>query len=122
VSALVFDGVKKRFGRSVALDGLSFQVSSGSLCGLVGPNGAGKTTAFSIVCGFLRADAGTIRILDRQGFDPWALKGRLGVLPQDAELGFATPPGSSSPTWLASRGWAGETLRRKPIVCWIWCV
>jgi ABC-2 type transport system ATP-binding protein len=86
--ALAFEAVEKRYGWSggKALDGLSFQVPRGVICGFVGPNGAGKTTTFSVVSGFLAPDAGTVRILDRVGFDPWALKGRLGVLPQDAEL------------------------------------
>ncbi|MFT7520002.1 MAG: ABC-2 type transport system ATP-binding protein [Kiritimatiellia bacterium] len=92
MSALVFDDVHKRFGRSVALDGLSFDVPQGTVCGLVGPNGAGKTTAFSIVCGYLRAGSGSVQVLDQRGFDPWALKGRLGVLPQDAELGVRHTP------------------------------
>jgi len=52
----------------------------------VGPNGAGKTTAFSVVSGYLRPDAGTVEILDVGSFDPYRLKGRLGVLPQDAAL------------------------------------
>lgn len=86
--ALVFDGVCKRYGRKgrVALDRLSFRVPQGVVCGFVGPNGAGKTTAFSVVSGFLPPDAGRIDILGRGPFDPWTMKGRLGVLPQDAEL------------------------------------
>lgn len=86
--ALRFDGVTKRYSRGAppALDGLSFEVPTGSITGLVGHNGAGKTTAYSLVSGFLRPDAGTIDILGRGPFDPHALKGLLGVLPQDAEL------------------------------------
>ncbi|MEZ4317109.1 MAG: ABC transporter ATP-binding protein [Myxococcota bacterium] len=84
--ALVFDGVHKSYGRSKALSGLSFSIPRGSICGFVGPNGAGKTTTFSVVSGFLAPDAGTLDILGLPAFDPWALKGRLGVLPQDAEL------------------------------------
>lgn len=84
--ALVFQGVVKTFGPARALDGLDFRVPTGSVCGFVGPNGAGKTTAFSVVSGFLPPDDGTVDILGTGGFDPWTLKGRLGVLPQDAEL------------------------------------
>ncbi len=87
-NALSFRGVSKRYGRGSppALDGLSFHVPSGVVCGLVGPNGAGKTTAFSVVSGFLPPDEGEIDILGLGPFDPWEMKGRLGVLPQDAEL------------------------------------
>lgn len=85
-NALVFEEVHKSYGQARALDGLSFSVPTGSICGFVGPNGAGKTTTFSVVAGFLSPSAGKLQILDLDHFDPWRLKGRLGVLPQDAEL------------------------------------
>lgn len=84
--ALSFEGVRKRFGRNVALDGLSFSIPEGVVAGFVGHNGAGKTTAFSIVSGFLPMDAGTYTVLGEVDPTPTALKGRLGVLPQDAAL------------------------------------
>ena len=87
MSALVFENVVKAYGGGKrALDNLSFEVPTGSICGFVGPNGAGKTTTFSVVSGFLRPDSGRIAVLGLDAFDPWLLKGRLGVLPQDAEL------------------------------------
>ena len=86
--ALSFVDVHKRYGRGVkALDGFTCRFPTGAICGLVGPNGAGKTTAFSVVSGFLQPDVGEVTVLGEPGFDPWRLKGRLGVLPQDAELG-----------------------------------
>lgn len=57
---LVLDGLRKRFGPVVALDGLSFDVPAGSLFGFLGSNGAGKTTTMRIVLGVLRADAGRV--------------------------------------------------------------
>ena len=84
--ALRFSGVSKRFGRSLALDAVSFRIPKGSITGFVGHNGAGKTTAFSIVSGFLAPDAGEVDVLGRGRFDPLAMKGLVGVLPQDAEL------------------------------------
>lgn len=86
--ALVFDAVVKRYGRRAApaLDGMSFRVPRGTVTGFVGPNGAGKTTAFSVVSGFLPPDAGRVDLLGEGPFDPWRFKGRIGVLPQDAEL------------------------------------
>ncbi len=89
-AALRFAEVKKRFGANEALRGLTLEVPAGSIFGLVGPNGAGKTTAFSIACGFLQADAGEVSILGQNGFDPMRLKGRVGVLPQDALVGRET--------------------------------
>lgn len=87
-AALTFEGVTKRYARSAppALDKLSFTVPRGVVCGLVGPNGAGKTTAFSVISGFLPPDEGTVDLLGMGPYDPWQMKGRVGVLPQDAEL------------------------------------
>ena len=61
-----FDRVSKRFG-ATAVDGLSFAVAPGEMFGLIGPDGAGKTTSIRLLCGLLRADAGSIRIA---GHDP----------------------------------------------------
>ncbi len=91
MNAITFKGVNKRYGRMKALDSLSFHIPAGTLCGFVGPNGAGKTTTFSLVGGFCRADDGEIDVLGGD-FDPWRLKGLLGVLPQDADLGDRHTP------------------------------
>jgi len=87
--ALQLTGLKKRYKRRGpwALDGLDAAFPAGVISGLVGPNGAGKTTLFSVVCGFLPPDGGEVDILGGGPFDPWRLKGRLGVLPQDASIG-----------------------------------
>jgi ABC-2 type transport system ATP-binding protein len=79
-------GVRKTFGSKVAVDGLTLRITRGEVFGLIGPNGAGKTTTFSMLAGFLRPTEGAVEVL---GYDPQhvdALRGRLGVLPQDAIL------------------------------------
>lgn len=53
-------GLKKRYGDTVALDGLSFTVREGQMFGFVGANGAGKTTAMRIVLGVLEPDEGEV--------------------------------------------------------------
>jgi ABC-2 type transport system ATP-binding protein len=58
--ALVIDSVSKRFGEVQALDGISIEIKSGELFGLLGANGAGKTTAMRIVLDILRPDSGTV--------------------------------------------------------------
>jgi len=76
-------GLVKRYGRTTAVDGLDLELHTGSVLALLGPNGAGKTTTVEICEGFLRADAGHVRVL---GVDPAgapdALRARIGVMPQ----------------------------------------
>ncbi|GAA2168601.1 ATP-binding cassette domain-containing protein [Actinomadura napierensis] len=52
------DGLRKRFGRTLALDGMSFAVRPGEVTGFVGPNGAGKSTTMRVILGLDAADAG----------------------------------------------------------------
>jgi ABC-type multidrug transport system ATPase subunit len=91
VFAISMQSVSKRFGSTVALDDVSFDVPAGYAFGLIGPNGAGKTTAFSIIAGFLRPGSGLALVLDHDARAIEVLKGRLSVLPQDALLpGYET--------------------------------
>src|SRR5215469_8150499 len=78
--AVEVDGVAKRFGRQVALDGVDLRVRRGEVYGLLGPNGAGKTTLIRCLVGLVRPDAGTVRVLGRRLPD-------LGVL---ARVGYMT--------------------------------
>jgi ABC-2 type transport system ATP-binding protein len=55
-------GLRKRFGRVQALDGMTFTVSPGQVTGFVGPNGAGKSTTMRVILGLDAADAGTALI------------------------------------------------------------
>ena len=85
-AALELRGVRKRYGKNVALDGLDLRVERGTMLGLVGPNGAGKTTTFGVISGALRPDAGEVSVLGDGAFDPRRQAGALGVLPQDCAL------------------------------------
>jgi ABC-type multidrug transport system ATPase subunit len=78
--------VSKHFGVKAAVDKVSLRVARGSVFGLIGPNGAGKTTSFSMMAGFLEPTAGTVQVLGHKPTDVDALRGRIGVLPQDAVL------------------------------------
>jgi len=62
-TAILVEGLAKRFGDVVALDGIDFQVPAGSVFGLLGPNGAGKTTAIRILTTILRPDGGRAEVL-----------------------------------------------------------
>jgi ABC-2 type transport system ATP-binding protein len=80
-------GLRKSYGRTIALDGLNLDVTAGEVHGFLGPNGAGKTTTIRILLGLLRAGGGTARLL---GGDPWreavALHRRLAYVPGDVTL------------------------------------
>ena len=60
-------GLRKRYGATTALDGVSFKVEPGRIVGLIGPNGAGKTTALKAVLGLARCE-GSLKVL---GLDPY---------------------------------------------------
>src|SRR5688500_15353119 len=80
-------GIRKAYGRTLAVDDVSFDVQPGEIFGLIGPNGAGKTTTMECVEGLRAADRGTIAVL---GLDPRrdvaALQQRIGVQLQEAQL------------------------------------
>ena len=93
-AAIEIKGLTKHFGQKVAVNDVTFTVGEGECYGLIGPNGAGKTTTFSMMCGFLFPTSGTIRVLGADPSQPGALKGKVGVLPQDAVLPAAWPVGA----------------------------
>ncbi len=88
MSFLQLDGLRRRFGDRVALDGLTLSVERGEIFGVLGPNGAGKSTAFHVLTGMLAADGGRI-LLDGAPADPARdarLRARLGVVFQHPSL------------------------------------
>jgi ABC-2 type transport system ATP-binding protein len=87
VDAIEVSGLRKSFGKTVALDGLDLAVAAGEVHGFLGPNGSGKTTTIRVLLGLLRSDGGTARLL---GGDPWRdaveLHRRLAYVPGDVTL------------------------------------
>jgi len=80
-------GLTKRFGRTLAVDDVSFHIAPGEAYGLLGPNGAGKTTTISMLCGLLTADAGRVTIAGATLADePMTVKANIGYVPQDVAL------------------------------------
>ena len=63
--AVVVDGLRKTYKKTVALDGLSFTVPAGKVTGFLGPNGAGKTTTFRSLLGLTKPDAGSMQVLGK---------------------------------------------------------
>ena len=81
---LEIDGISKRYGQTVAVQDLSFEIHAGELFGFVGRNGAGKTTTMRIILGVLAADAGQVRWsglpLD------FTTRRRIGYMPEERGL------------------------------------
>jgi ABC-2 type transport system ATP-binding protein len=86
-SVIQVSGVRKTYGKTVAIDEVSFEVNDGEIFGLIGPNGAGKTTTMECIEGLRTPDRGTISVL---GLDPfrqvYKLQDRIGVQLQQAQL------------------------------------
>jgi ABC-2 type transport system ATP-binding protein len=85
--AVVAEGLRKRYGETVALDGLDLEVPRGAVCGLLGPNGAGKTTAVQILTTLREADGGRAEVA---GWDvarePVEVRRRVGLVGQAAAV------------------------------------
>jgi ABC-2 type transport system ATP-binding protein len=79
-STIVVTDVRKSYGETRAVDGVSFEVTEGEFLGILGPNGAGKTTTLEIIEGLREPDSGTVTVF---GQSPWprnpALLPRIGV-------------------------------------------
>jgi branched-chain amino acid transport system ATP-binding protein len=80
MSVLQVDGLRKRFGASTVVDGVSLSAAQGEMVALIGPNGAGKSTCFNLIGGQLRADSGTV-VFEGRAIGGWrpARIARAGV-------------------------------------------
>jgi ABC-2 type transport system ATP-binding protein len=85
--AIVVRDLRKTYGGTEALHGISFGINEGEVFGLLGPNGAGKTTTVEILEGYRARDAGEVSVL---GHDPArgerALRERIGVVLQQSQM------------------------------------
>ena len=86
---LSVENISKNYSTKIAVDGISFEMDSGSTLGLLGPNGAGKTTLFYMIAGLLKKDSGSIK-LDSQDISSKNISERsslgLSYLPQEASI------------------------------------
>ena len=131
---LTAQGITKRFGGLVALEGVNLHLNTGEILGLIGPNGSGKTTLFNCITGLLTPDTGTILLdgVDITGWSPYRvaraglsrtfqqsrLYNQMSVVtnmlisshPQYSLIGLLTPPSR------AERARAEEILT--PLTLW----
>jgi ABC-2 type transport system ATP-binding protein len=81
------DNLTKRYGRTTAVDGISFMVKKGEILGFLGPNGAGKTTTMRILTCYLPPTEGTARVAGYDVFaEPLEVKRRVGYIPETPPL------------------------------------
>jgi ABC-2 type transport system ATP-binding protein len=81
--AVEVEGLTRRFGDVVAVDGLSFDIHAGEIFGILGPNGSGKTTTIRMLCGLLAPTSGTARVAGIDvGVDPDRVKSKIGYMSQ----------------------------------------
>ena len=84
---ILAEGLRRAFGPTIAVDGVSLRVDAGQAYGLVGPDGAGKTTTIRLLCGALGLDSGAVHL---DGFDLTRdlsrARARIGYLPQRFSL------------------------------------
>lgn len=108
------ENLRKSYGSTHAVGGISFSVEPGEIYGLLGPNGAGKTTTISCISGLLRPDGGSIRIAGIDlASDPIGVKRALGVVPQETAI-YDTLSAAKNVAFFASlHGIAGSEMRRR---------
>jgi ABC-2 type transport system ATP-binding protein len=116
-NAIEAHGLRKRFGKATALDGLDLTVRTGEVHAFLGPNGAGKTTTIRILLGLLRKDGGEVALL---GGDPWrdatALHGRLAYVPGDVTLWPSLTGGEIIDLLARLRGDGSDRKRRDELI------
>ncbi len=90
---LQVDGLRKTFGRRVAVDGVGFSLDVGEIVGFLGPNGAGKTTTMRMIAGYLEPDEGVAKVFNIDvARERRRAQERVGYLPEGAPLyGEMTP-------------------------------
>jgi len=80
-------GLRRSFGKIVAVDGVGFHIDPGETYGLLGPNGAGKTTTISMIAGLLERDAGEVTVAgEPMTTHSVRAKSALGYVPQDLAI------------------------------------
>lgn len=114
MSFLEVRSLRKTFGDSVAVDGISFAIEKGKVFGLLGPNGAGKSTTISMISGLLRPTGGAIFLKGRDVTqDPASVKESLGLVPQEVALYPTLSARENLSFWGKMYGLTGPLLKER---------
>jgi ABC-2 type transport system ATP-binding protein len=108
------EGLRKRYGDLVAVDGVSFRAEATEVFGLLGPNGAGKSTTINCLCGLLTPSEGRVRVLGHDVvLEPREAKAGLGVVPQELALYDDLSARENLAYWGAAYGLGGAELKAR---------
>ncbi|EXJ24472.1 ABC-type multidrug transport system, ATPase component [Alkalibacterium sp. AK22] len=111
------ENLSKAFGKTQALDQVSFEVRKGEIVGFIGPNGAGKSTAIRILLGLIKADKGRVEIF---GQDVWKeavdIHRRVAYVPGDVNLWPNLTGGEVIDLFLSLRGIAVDRKRKEDLI------
>ncbi len=114
--ALSLDAVRVRYGKTIALDGLSLDVQRGEIVGLLGPNGSGKSTALAVAAGVLIPAEGAVTVEGvRRERDPFGFARRIGLVPQECALYDELTAAENLIFFGKLYGLSGSDLRRRVV-------
>lgn len=109
-------GLKKKFGKFTALNGINLKVSEGEVFGFIGPNGAGKTTAIRVLLGILQATEGSVKVFGKDAWkDAVEIHKRIAYVPGDVNLWANLTGGEVIDLFVSLRGRHDKERREKLI-------
>lgn len=116
MTALSVENLRKAFGETTAVDGISFVAAPGEIFGLLGPNGAGKSTTLNCVCGLLPPTGGRILVMGKDIVTAGAeARGPLGVVPQELALYEDLNARENLEYWGGASGMRGPALKQRAL-------
>ena len=114
MTALSVEQLRKTFGETIAVDGISFAAAPGEIFGLLGPNGAGKSTTLNCVSGLLPPSSGRILVLGKDIVTAGAeARAPLGVVPQDLAIYEDLDARENLAYWGEASGMRGSALKSR---------
>ena len=100
-----------------ALDGAGFAAAAGTVHGVLGPNGAGKSTLVAMLCGLIRPDSGSVRLMGRDVASGRAVRRLIGVVPQEIAVYEELSPRENLFLFGRLYGMSGRGLRKRVEEC-----